>query len=258
MSLAKPKTIPTWERESGLIERGKSEGCLGAAKKQIVFGIDEAGRGCLVGPVYAAVVAWDGSDRVLEGIRDSKQLKEAQREALFQPIQDSALTFGVGFASAAEIDRYNILEATNLAATRALEAALARLDDRNNCDFSFLSDGKLPFLPRMSRFAQNPSFRQELALAKEVLCRRPLEEPIIKGDSISVSIAAASILAKVSRDHCMLELDKKFPAYRFAEHKGYVTALHQELLKAHGPIAEHRRSFGPVRDLLQNQNLFSN
>lgn len=244
-----PDTQPTWDRENAICGATINSANLA---KQVVFGIDEAGRGCLAGPVYAAVVAWKDAASIPAGIRDSKKLSPEAREALFEPIRKQAWTTGIGFATAEEIDRWNILEATMLAATRALQKALDSWSDEEVAqrEFTFFSDGKLPFLPRMQRFSVHEEYASQVEKARGLLARLPREEPLIKGDSLSLSIAAASILAKVARDRVMRELDQRYPLYRFAEHKGYVTRLHQELLVQYGPMPEHRRSFGPVRALL--------
>ena len=183
----------------------------------LVCGIDEAGRGPWAGPVCAAAVILD-RQRIPEGLNDSKKLTEAKREALF-PLIMAAADVGVGLVSATEIDAINILQATYLAMNRAVAAlkqtpALALIDGNR--------------APKLSCATQT----------------------IIGGDGKSLSIAAASIIAKVTRDRLMLELDKAFPAYGFARHKGYGTAAHAAALRQHGPCTEHRRSFAPVKELL--------
>ena len=174
-------------------------------------GIDEAGRGPLAGPVFAACVILD-PDRPIEGLDDSKKLTEKRREALFAEITEKALAYSVASASEQEIDTFNILQATFLAMRRAYEgmgrpAALALVDGN-----------------------RDPGLGCETRL-------------VVKGDGSSASIAAASILAKVSRDRYMLELDKKYPQYAFAKHKGYGTKLHYERLDEYGISEVHRRSF---------------
>lgn len=224
----------------------------------LVLGVDEAGRGCLAGPVSAAVLAWRRhclpSDLPV-GIRDSKQLSEKEREANLEPIRAGAWAFGIGFASRAEIDRWNILEATSLAVVRALETALSGLRDRGEdldpARIAFLSDGKLSLVARGGRFLTQPELRAEFSILPKIFsARRISEKCLIGGDDLSASISAASILAKVSRDREMLRMDAKFPEYEFAAHKGYFTARHKELLKKFGPCPEHRQSFAPVRELL--------
>ena len=185
-----------------------------------VAGIDEAGRGALAGPVFAAAVALPLDDPLLmdalAGVRDSKLLSAAARERLFPLICARALAYGIGQASAATIDRFGILPATRLAmadAARTLSPAAAAL----------LIDGPI-------------------RLAAVPLPQRA----VIRGDQQSVSIAAASILAKVSRDRTMIALDERFPGYGFAQHKGYGTAAHRLALAALGPCPEHRLTFAPL------------
>ena len=178
----------------------------------VLCGVDEAGRGPLAGPVFAAAVVFpDGVE--IPYINDSKKLSEKRREELFGIICDRALTFGIGSASVEEIDTYNILQADFMAMRRAV-AQLDRLPSL------ILVDGNLvpPELP---------------AEAKS----------IVKGDALSASIAAASILAKVSRDRYMLQLNEQYPQYRFDKHKGYGTALHYEMLNTYGISPVHRRTF---------------
>lgn len=177
-----------------------------------ICGVDEAGCGPLAGPVYAAAVMLDLSDPI-EGLNDSKQLSEKQREALYPQITARARTWAVAFADEGEIDRLNILQARLLAMRRAVSALSIRPD-------YILVDGN-----------RDPA---------------PEEAPtllLVGGDGKSASIAAASILAKVSRDRYMLELDKLYPQYGFAKHKGYPTKLHYEKLREFGPCPAHRQSF---------------
>ncbi|MBR6574653.1 MAG: ribonuclease HII [Clostridia bacterium] len=177
-----------------------------------VCGIDEAGCGPLAGPVYAAAVILDPKDPI-EGLNDSKKLTEKKREALFPQIQERALAWAIASASAKEIDEINILQARLLAMRRAVELLDIRPDH-------VLVDGN-----------RNPNIPDTPTLL------------IVGGDGKSASIAAASILAKVARDHDLLELDKQYPQYLFAKHKGYPTKLHVEKLLEHGPCPEHRQSF---------------
>ena len=177
-----------------------------------VCGIDEAGCGPLAGPVYAAAVILDPKDPI-EGLNDSKKLTEKKREALFPQIQERALAWAIASASAKEIDEINILQARLLAMRRAVELLDIRPDH-------VLVDGN-----------RNPNIPGTPTLL------------IVGGDGKSASIAAASILAKVARDHDLLELDKQYPQYLFAKHKGYPTKLHVEKLLEHGPCPEHRQSF---------------
>ena len=176
-----------------------------------VCGIDEAGRGPLAGPVYAAaVILPTGCD--IPGLNDSKKLTEAKREALFDVICDRAVAFGIGSADEKEIDAVNILQATYLAMRRAVEALPVP------CDFAMVDGNRMPPLPVPGR-------------------------TIVKGDAQSASIAAASILAKVSRDRLMLQYARQYPAYGFEKHKGYGTKDHYAALEACGPCPIHRLSF---------------
>lgn len=176
-----------------------------------VCGIDEAGRGPLAGPVFAAAVILSPGTYI-EGINDSKKLSEKRREALFGVIQEKAVSWSVGFATEQEIDSINILQATFLAMKRAMDGLAVRPD------FALVDGNRMPALGVSAR-------------------------TIIRGDALSESIAAASILAKVSRDRLMLEIDKLYPEYCFAKHKGYGTALHNEMILKYGPCPVHRRTF---------------
>ena len=177
-----------------------------------VCGIDEAGCGPLAGPVYAAAVILDPNDPI-EGLNDSKKLTEKKREALFPEIQKRARAWAIAAASAREIDEINILQARLLAMRRAVEL----LDIRP--DYAMVDGNRDPKIPGV------PSLL------------------IIGGDGKSASIGAASILAKVARDHTMLELDERYPQYLFKKHKGYPTKQHVEKLLEYGPCPEHRQSF---------------
>lgn len=179
---------------------------------QAVCGIDEAGCGPLAGPVYAAAVILDPNDPI-EGLNDSKKLTEKKREALFPQIQQRALAWAIASASAQEIDEINILQARLLAMRRAVEL----LDIKP--DYALVDGNRDPNIPDV------PSLL------------------IVGGDGKSASIGAASILAKVARDHDLLELDKEYPQYLFAKHKGYPTKLHVEKLLEYGPCPAHRQSF---------------
>lgn len=188
------------------------EDALAARGFTAVCGVDEAGCGPLAGPVYAAAVILRPEDRI-DGLNDSKQLSEKKRELLFPEIQHRARAWAIASASVEEIDRLNILQARLLAMRRAI-AALEQVPDY------ILVDGN-----RDPRPEQAPTLL------------------IVKGDAKSASIAAASILAKVARDHCMLELDAVYPEYAFAKHKGYPTALHRERILQYGPCPAHRQTF---------------
>ena len=177
----------------------------------VVCGTDEAGRGPLAGSVYAAAVILP-KDCVIEVLNDSKKLTERKREKLFEVIKEKAVSYGIAEATAKEIDELNILNAALLAMRRAIE----QLDPKP--DF-VLVDGN------QTRGFTIPA------------------RAVVKGDAISPSIAAASILAKVSRDRSCLELDRLYPAYGFAKHKGYPTKEHYEAIRLHGITPEHRRSF---------------
>ena len=188
----------------------------------LICGVDEAGRGPLVGAVFTAAVILDPA-RPIAGLADSKVLSEARREELAAEIRDQALAWCIAKADAAEIDRLNIFQATMLAMTRAVDGLSTRPD-------KVLIDGNK--IPKM------------LTLPAEA---------IVKGDAKVAAISAASILAKTARDAEMLLLDAAYPAYGFARHKGYPTAAHLAALQQHGVLAEHRRSFAPVRALLATQ-----
>ncbi|MGE8541780.1 ribonuclease HII [Acinetobacter sp. ANC 3813] len=185
-----------------------------------IAGADEAGRGPLVGSVVAAAVILDPNNPIV-GLNDSKKLTEKKREKLFVEIQEKALAWAIAECSAAEIDEYNILQASLLAMRRAVEKLTVQPEH-------LLVDGnKVP---------------QGLSMSCDA---------VVGGDAIHPEISAASILAKVSRDREMVELDAKYPQYGFAKHKGYPTKAHFEAIAQHGVIDEHRRSFGPVRKAIE-------
>ena len=224
-----------------------------------VFGIDEAGRGCLAGPVCAAVTCWPSSVLQLAppiDVHDSKLMTEKRREAAYQPIKDFSQFHGIGFATSQEIDQWNILRATHLAVARAMEKALAmmvnqglvRIGEIRSRNFMFLSDGSHPLLSHAKHFAVSPDYGVEFPLLRELFLDYFYEKCIVKGDSKVFSIASASVLAKVSRDRLMMELDRTYPDYAFAVHKGYSTAKHVENLRKVGPCSEHRFSFSPVAE----------
>lgn len=189
-----------------------------------VCGVDEAGRGPWAGPVSAAAVILDPDD-LPEGIDDSKALTEKRRFLLEPRIKASAIAWGVGFASVEEIEELNILHATGLAMCRAIEA----LNGKNG-----------PVQPSAALVDGNYRFK----LPCEV-------KTVVGGDGLSLSIAAASILAKTARDRIMIELDGQYPGYGFAAHKGYNAPIHQAALKAMGPCPAHRPSWAPIRALLE-------
>ncbi len=186
---------------------------------ELTAGVDEAGRGPLAGPVVVAAVILDPG-RPIAGLADSKVLSAARREKLDALIRAQALAFSVIEISAAEIDQHNILQATLLGMARALGA----LDPAPV--FALIDGNHLP---------------------KNMPCAG---RAIVDGDALEPAISAASILAKVARDRIMGELDARHPGYGFAKHKGYPTAAHRAALQRLGPCAEHRRSFAPVRQLL--------
>ncbi len=189
---------------------------------KLIVGVDEAGRGPLAGPVYAAAAVFDSSFED-ELIDDSKKLTEKKREALFSLIKEKALSYGIASVSADEIDKYNIYEATKIAMRRAIEQI--------GVDYDLIITDAMPLKIE----------------GKNVIA-------MIKGDAQCMNVAAASILAKVSRDHYMEELDKQYPEYGFAKHKGYGTKAHMEALEKYGPIEHiHRKSFAPIRAFFDKQ-----
>jgi len=207
----KQKNTPTLVEEMALFEQGYS----------FIAGLDEAGRGCLAGPVVAAAVilplADDTAQRFM-GVNDSKQLTYLARECFYDLIMQHAVSVGVGIGSAELIDERNILQATKY----AMRSALTQLSPAPHAlllDALRLSDVTLP------------------------------QRDIIKGDARSLSIAAASIIAKVTRDRLMLKLHEEYPAYGFDQHKGYGTTAHLAALRKHGATSHHRRSFAPVSEL---------
>lgn len=183
-----------------------------------IVGVDEAGRGPLAGPVVASAVILDLSNPI-PGINDSKKISEKKREELFLKIQENALGIGIGIVGHLEIDTINILNATK----KAMITAIQNL--KMNFEIILTDATKLDF-------------------------DQYKVEPIIKGDSKSASIAAASIIAKVTRDRIMKELDSLYPLYNFKQHKGYPTQRHRKLLEQYGPCEVHRKTFSPVRQLL--------
>ncbi|WDG01073.1 ribonuclease HII [Pectobacterium carotovorum subsp. carotovorum] len=183
-----------------------------------IAGVDEVGRGPLVGAVVTAAVILDPT-RPIVGLADSKQLSEKRRLSLYDEIKEKALSWSLGRAEPEEIDQLNILHATMLAMQRAV-AGLAIVPD-----FVLIDGNRCPALPMSA-------------------------QAVVKGDSRVAEISAASIMAKVTRDREMVELDQRFPAYGFAQHKGYPTAFHLEKLAALGATEFHRRSFAPVKRAL--------
>ncbi len=179
---------------------------------RFVCGVDEAGRGPLMGPVCAAaVILPEGCE--IKGLNDSKKLSEKKREQLFPEIVEKAIAYCVAFADVAEIEEHNILEATYIAMNRAIEGLPLP------ADFALIDGNRIP-------------------RGVKIPC-----ETVVKGDAKSRSIAAASVLAKVSRDRLMVEYDREYPQYNFLKHKGYGTAEHIALIKEYGPCPLHRPSF---------------
>ena len=198
----------TMEQQAAMLDL---ENCAYEMGFQAVCGVDEAGRGPLAGPVFAAAVILPPG-LIIEGLNDSKQLSEKKREELFDIIQREAVAYGIGMADHKEIDQVNILQATFLAMRRAVEKLSPAPD-------LVLVDGN-----------RDPNLGIET-------------HTIVKGDARSASIAAASILAKVSRDRYMMELDKLYPAYEFAKHKGYPTKEHYQAIRDSGVSPVHRKTF---------------
>jgi ribonuclease HII len=204
---------PTLDRERRLLRAGHS----------LIAGIDEAGRGAWAGPVVAAAVILDPAEvSQLDGVNDSKRLSPRQRDKLYQIILDHCVTYGIGQGSVEEIDAIGILPATRLAMTRAV-AALSPQPDALIIDAVRLPQVNKP--QAVFNFA----------------------------DSISLSVAAASILAKVTRDRLLIDLDAHYPAYQFARHKGYGTQIHRAALQSAGPCDIHRASFRPISALLTDR-----
>ena len=179
---------------------------------KLICGVDEAGRGPLAGPVCAAAIILP-EDLEIPGLNDSKKLSEKKREQLYDIITEKAIAYCVAFGTLEEIEEKNILQATFLAMNRAIEGL------ETKADFALIDGNKIPDGIKIPAAA------------------------IVKGDAKSMSIAAASILAKVSRDRLLMEYDKKYPEYQFAKHKGYGTKLHTDLIKEYGPCEIHRLSF---------------
>ena len=184
-----------------------------------IGGVDEVGRGPLIGPVVTACCVLP-KDFKLEGLTDSKKLTEKKREEYYKYIKENCIAYGIGEASPERIDEINIYQATKEAMIMAINKV-----------------------------------REQVPLEHVLIDAMPLEldipnTSIIKGDAKSISIAAASVLAKVTRDHMMIELDKKYPEYGFAKHKGYPTKKHLEAIHEYGLIDGYRKSYGPVKELL--------
>jgi ribonuclease HII len=190
---------------------------------QTIIGLDEAGRGPMAGPLVVGAVIFE-KGYYCEEINDSKQLSESKREQLYQKIIDDALAYQIEILDVDEVDQLNVYQASRQGMLRAI---------------------------------QHISIQPDFALSDAMPLGDMIpHQAIIKGDSLSISIAAASILAKVTRDHIMIEYDKQFPEYGFAKHKGYPTKFHKEALKKYGVTPIHRRSFQPVKDVMNEQLQF--
>lgn len=189
-----------------------------------IGGVDEVGRGPLIGPVVTACCVLP-KDFVLEGLTDSKKLTEKKRNLFFDYIKEHAIAYGIGSCSPDEIDEYNIYQATKIAMKRAIDEV-----------------------------------RKQIPLEHVLIDAMPLEldipsTSIIKGDAKSISIAAASVLAKVSRDQMMIELDEVYPMYGFKSHKGYPTKKHIEAMKEYGLIEGYRKTYGPVKEVMNKEKI---
>lgn len=201
-----------------------------ADQKLIYCGVDEAGAGPLCGDVVAAAVILDPNNPIPE-LDDSKKLSEKKREILFDQIIEKALSYCIARATVEEIDQINILHARMLAMTRAVNG-LIESGLKQNPQHALIDGNRLP---------------------KDLCCEAT---PIVKGDSLSACISAASILAKVQRDRDLIELDKVYPQYGLAQHKGYPTKAHLAALEEHGPAPIYRKSFGPVKKAYEQISLF--
>lgn len=188
---------------------------------EFIGGVDEVGRGPLIGNVVTACCVLP-KDFKLDGLTDSKKLTEKKREEYYKYIVDNCICYAIGRCSPTEIDEYNILEATKIAMKRAISEVKSKI----NLEY-VLIDGNM-------KFDLDIPYRS-----------------IVKGDSKSISIAAASVLAKVTRDHEMYELDSKHPLYGFGSHKGYPTKKHIEAIRKYGLIDGYRKSYGPVKEILE-------
>lgn len=191
----------------------------------LLAGVDEVGRGPLAGDVVTAAVILD-PDHPIEGLMDSKKLTEKKREALFPIIQEKALAFAIARCNVAEIDQWNILQASLIAMHRAVDAL------ETKPEYVAVDGNKLPKW-------NYPS------------------EPVVKGDALVPEIAAASILAKVTRDRELVALDAKYPEYGFAKHKGYPTKAHLAAIEQHGITPHHRTSYAPVKKAMEQMELFN-
>ncbi len=202
--------MDNWKYEKELLEQGI----------RIIGGVDEVGRGPLIGPVVAACVVLP-LDFKLDGLTDSKKITEKKREQYYEYIINNCIAYGIGECSPKEIDELNILEATKVAMKRAID----KVNNQIKIDY-LLIDGNMKF-----------DFDYQY-------------KSIIKGDYYSISISAASVVAKVYRDRMLIELDKKYPMYGFKSHKGYPTKKHLEAIKKYGLIDGYRLTYGPIKEVL--------
>lgn len=201
-----------WEYENKLYKQGIN----------YIGGVDEVGRGPLVGPVVAACCVLP-KDFVLEGLTDSKKLSEKKRNVFFDYIKDNCICYGIGIVEPEIIDEVNIYQATKI----AMKQAISKVEEQIDLEHVLID---------------------AMPLDLDILTTS-----IIKGDSKSISIAAASVLAKVTRDSMMYELDKKYPQYGYASHKGYPTKKHLEAIHKYGLIEGYRKTYGPVREILEGE-----
>ena len=206
--------IDNWQYEKELFNEGYN----------IIAGVDEVGRGPLIGPVVTACVVLPKNFK-LEGLTDSKKISEKKREIFYEYIINNCIAYGVGECSPEEIDKYNILEATKIAMKRAID----KVNKKINLDY-VLIDGNMKF---------NFDYKYK---------------SIVKGDYKSISISAASIVAKVTRDRMLIELDKKYPIYGFKNHKGYPTKKHLDAIKKYGLIDGYRMSYGPIKEVINERS----
>ena len=185
--------------------------------KKVIAGLDEAGRGPMAGPLVVGMVILNPKKKI-EGLNDSKKLTEKKREELFKEIYDKALEVQVEVISVDDVDRLNVYKASQIGMLNCLAKAKSKID--------FVLTDAMPLGDKWE------------------------QEAIIKGDAKSASIAAASIIAKVTRDHIMYDLAKEYPVYHFEKHKGYVTKLHLEMIHKYGVSVVHRKSFAPVQEVI--------
>lgn len=207
------ETIDNWQYEKELFKDGYN----------IIGGVDEVGRGPLIGPVVTACVVLPHNFK-LDGLTDSKKISEKKREQFYEYIINNCVAYATGECSPDEIDKYNILEATKIAMKRAID----KVNKQVKLDY-VLIDGNMKF---------NFDYKYK---------------SIVKGDFKSISISAASIVAKVTRDRMLIELDKKYPMYGFKKHKGYPTKAHLEAIEKYGLIDGYRKSYGPVMNIIKKE-----